>query len=433
MKNIIYFCDEKELWKNIIKEILLIVLLISFYNNSKIKKWKEIDNLINNDIISNVDDFINNLNNYSVYRKPKYILLFDYVSSPFCEDFNAYTIFQYYQENEINNAYYVLNEGTELYNYLLRQGKMKNIIPYKNNKHNNHLFPFLLNSKIIIQSYALFFFQKIVSHVKYLKFLYICHAVNYFKTSIIKIQLLKLVKNKQNIIVSSPYEYNLYKKMNLYDEKSMIKGGLARYDRFNYINKSLPKKKCILISFTYRSFNKEIYNKSLFRKNTYRLLNDKSLKLFLSNKSIDLIFIHHHHDVRRGIIINRNISNKIKFLSQKFLSNYIEQCSLFITDFSSISFDFMFQNKPVLFYHLDKKDKFKFKEKSFMKIDYNNSIYFNNIFSKQDKLINKIKYYVNRNFILESGLSEKYNTMFYTKTNITPKIIKIINNLIKNV
>ena len=221
--------------------------------------------------------------------------------------------------------------------------------------------------------------------------------------------------------------------MNLYDEKSMIKGGLARYDRFNYINKSLPKKKCILISFTYRSFNKEIYNKSLFRKNTYRLLNDKSLKLFLSNKSIDLIFIHHHHDVRRGIIINRNISNKIKFLSQKFLSNYIEQCSLFITDFSSISFDFMFQNKPVLFYHLDKKDKFKFKEKSFMKIDYNNSIYFNNIFSKQDKLINKIKYYVNRNFILESGLSEKYNTMFYTKTNITPKIIKIINNLIKNV
>ena len=153
MKNIIYFCDEKELWKNIIKEILLIVLLISFYNNSKIKKWKEIDNLINNDIISNVDDFINNLNNYSVYRKPKYILLFDYVSSPFCEDFNAYTIFQYYQENEINNAYYVLNEGTELYNYLLRQGKMKNIIPYKNNKHNNHLFPFLLNSN--------FFFKKL--------------------------------------------------------------------------------------------------------------------------------------------------------------------------------------------------------------------------------------------------------------------------------
>ena len=272
-----------------------------------------------------------------------------------------------------------------------------------------------------------------MSQVKYLKFLYICHAVNYFKTSIIKIQLNELVKDKQNIILSSPYEYNLYKKMNLYDEKSMIKGGLARYDRFNYINKNLKKNQCILISFTYRSFNEEFYQKSLFRKNIYRLLNDKSLNFFLANKSIDLIFIHHHHDVERGIIINQNISGKIKFLNQKYLSHYIEQCSLFITDFSSISFDFMFQNKPVLFYHLDKKDKFEFEEKSFMKIDYNNSIYFNNIFSEQDKLVNKIKYYVNRNFILEGGLAEKYKIMFYTKKNITQKIIKIINNLIKNI
>ena len=36
------------------------------------------------------------------------------------------------------------------------------------------------------------------------------------------------------------------------------------------------------------------------------------------------------------------------------LENDIEQCNLFITDYSSISFDFMFQNKPVLFYDIDK-------------------------------------------------------------------------------
>ena len=312
------------------------------------------------------------------------------------------------------------------------QNQTKNIIPYKNKKHNNHLFPFLLNSKIIIQSYALFFFQIIASHVKYLKFLYICHAVNYFKTSVIKLQLSKLDEKKQNIILTSPYEYNLYKKINLYNERSMHKGGLARYDRFNYIKKNLTENQCILISFTYRSFKKSIYNESLFKKNTYKLLNDESLKYILSNKNIDLIFIPHHHDARRGVIINHKISGKIKFLTQKYLSHYIEQCSLFITDFSSISFDFMFQNKPVLFYHIDKKDKFKFKEKSFMKIDSNNSIYFNNVFLQLEDLVNKIKYYVNRNFCLEEGLAKKYKKMFYYKKNITKKIIHIINNLIQN-
>ena len=429
--NIIYIYEEKQLWKNIIIK-LLIITMVSLYMIFVLKVKSKLNQLINFGQINSVDDFINNLNNYSIYREPQYILLFDYIYSPICEDFNAYTIFKYYQENKINNAYYILNEGTELYKSLLLQNKAKNIIPYKNKKLNSHLFPFLLNSKIIIHSYALFFFQIIASHVKYLKFLYICHAVNYFKTSIIKIQLSKLDKRKQNIILSSPYEYNLYKKINLYDERSMHKAGLARYDRFNYVKKNLKEKQCILISFTYRSFKNTIYNKSLYKKNTYKLLNDKSFKYILENKNIDLIFIQHHHDSIRGIRMKKNVSNKIKFLPQKNLSHYIEQCSLFITDFSSISFDFMFQNKPVLFYHLDKKDKFKFKEKSFMIIDYNNSIYFDNVFLEIGELVNKIKYYVNRNFSLEEGLSKKYKTMFYYKKNITQKIVNIINNLIKN-
>ena len=409
-----------------------VIILLSFILYIYLKYEIKISQITNFEDVQNIDYLINYLNIYSVFRKAKYILLFDYVISPFCEDFNAYTIFKYYQENEIKIAYYVLNEGTQLYSLLLKQNKTKNIIPFKNKENNNHLFPYLLNSKIIIQSYSLFLFQIIVSKVKYLKFLYICHAVNYFKTDIISVQLSKLDKRKQNIILTSPYEYNLYKKMNLYDEKSMIKGGLARYDRFNYIKKNDTEKKCILISFTYRSFEKSIFNKSLFTKNIHKLLNDESLKLFLLNKSIDLIFIQHHHDVRRGMIINQNISHNIKFLTQKYLSHYIEQCSLFITDFSSISFDFMFQNKPVLFYHLDKNDKIEFLEKQFMEIDYNNSIYFKNIFLKHEDVVNKIKFYVNRNFILEKGLSEKYKTMFYNKKNITKKLINIINNLIEN-
>lgn len=377
-------------------------------------------------------DFINNLNKYSIYRESKYILLFDYFDSPNCEDFNAFTIFEYYINNNINDVYYVLNEETELYKDLSAKNKIKNLIPYRNNQNLSFLFPYLLNSKIVIQSYSMYFFQKIASNVEYIKFLYICHAVNYFKTNIIAEQLRNLDKNKQNIILTSPYEYNLYKKLNLYDEKSMHKGGLARYDRLNHIQKNESEKKCILISFTYRNFNNSIYNKSLFKKNTIKLLSNETLNSFLEQKNIDLVFIQHHHDVRRGFILNKNFSSTIKIKPQKYLAHYIEQCSLYITDFSSISFDFMFQNKPVLFYHIDVKDKIDFIEKSYMKIDYNNSIYYNNIFFSHINLINKIKYYVEKNFSLEKGLKEKYKTLFYNKNNITKKIVDIINKLIKN-
>ena len=165
-----------------------------------------------------------------------------------------------------------------------------------------------------------------------------------------------------------------------------------------------------------------------------RLLKDDSLHSILKKKNIDLIFIKHHNDhndIKKEININHTFLDDIKFMRQKNLAYYIEQCSLFITDFSSISFDFMFQNKPVLFYHLDKKDKIKFKEKSFMRIDYNNSIYYNNVFLNQKDLVNKIIYYVNRNFTLEEGLANKYKTLFYYRKNITQKIINIINRIIE--
>ena len=212
----------------------------------------------------------------------------------------------------------------------------------------------------------------------------------------------------------------------------MHKGGLARYDRLNYVKKNSSENKCLLISFTYRSFKNSIFKKSLYKKNINKLINDESLNSILEENNLGLIIIQHHNDVRRGRKINKIIYPKIKLKEQKYLAYYIEQCSLFITDFSSISFDFMFQNKPVLFYHLDKKDKIKFKEKSFMEIDNNNSIYFNNVFSNQEDLINKIKYYVNRNFSLEEGLKEKYKVMFYNKNNITQKILNIINNIIES-
>jgi hypothetical protein len=114
--------------------------------------------------------------------------------------------------------------------------------------------------------------QKVVSRVKYLKYLFITHAIGYFKTKIISTQFDNLRKEKRNIIISSPFEYENYKKKLNYSDNYMYKAGLPRYDRLNSVHRNISEKKCILISFTYRKYDNEIYKKSLYKKNLESLL-----------------------------------------------------------------------------------------------------------------------------------------------------------------
>ena len=150
---------------------------------------------------------------------------------------------------------------------------------------------------------------------------------------------------------------------------------------------------------------------------------------YLDQRNIDLVYTQHHFDVFRGRKLNETLFPKVKFKTQKFLRKYIEQCSLCITDISSISFDFMFQNTPVLFYYLDIDDPYNFTDKQYMKIDQDNSIYYDNVFESKYELIDKIKYYVDRKFELDENLKAKYKNMFYCKVNITQKIVNIISSI----
>ena len=351
MKSQSYYDDKDKLYLS--TKIILIILIIYTNKNFNNRKNPIIIEGQKEDIIEKISRLIKMLNKFEYKRTPKYILFFDFITSSICLDKNSYILFQEYQKKNDKNAFYVINKKSKLYNSLLQENNTQNLIPFTNYNYIEDLFPYLLNSKIIIQSYALYEFQVIINNVSYLKLLYLCHAVNYFKKNQIKAELLKLDEEKKNIILTSPYEYNLYIKMNLYNNKSMHFAGLPRYDLFSKKQKYNNNEKCILISFTYRSYNNSIYVNSLLRRNLESLFKDESLLSFLEEKNINLIYIPHHFDEIRKRIFKKNEFPKIIMEKQESLSYYIERCSLFITDFSSISFDFMFQKKPVLFYFID--------------------------------------------------------------------------------
>ena len=272
--------------------------------------------------------------------------------------------------------------------------------------------------------------QYIAAYVSYIKFLKINHGIKYFKVLYAKTEFIKELGNKTNVICSSPFEYELYINDLKYNPKFIHNASLTRFERFQYIKKNKKENKCILVSFTYRSYNKFVFEKSEYKKNIENFLNNKELIQILINRNIELIYIPHHHDIELGKEYNQSSYKYCKLSNQSNLEHYIEQCSLFITDFSSISFDFMFQNKPVLFYFIDINDKNANIEKQFMR-ESNDTLYFGNYFSKQYLLIDKIKYYVNNDFNIGPILMKKYESIFFLKNNIFKKIHEIINNIVK--
>ena len=261
-------------------------------------------------------------------------------------------------------------------NFFIKENKTKNLIIFENESNlYDDIFLYLLNAKIIIQSYASFAFQKIISSVNYLKYLKVNHGIRYFKKYITLYDFCHIKKSKVNTIASSPFEYELLIKLANLRENQIYKAGLSRWDILNYKQLNNFKKKCILASFTYRNYNKLIFEQSIYKKNLYQFLNNHNLISFLQKKNIDLIYIPHHQELFLEKNYSQNFLSYAKIKNQENLDYYIKQCSLLITDFSSVAFDFMFQNKVVLFYFIDKNDKHEFQEKGYYKKNLNDKIY----------------------------------------------------------
>lgn len=429
--------------------IIIIIFLSNYINKSLIFKIIIKDNTLKNSKnlgsnnetiindnkynISNYTDLIKKLNLFSNQTKKTNIIFTDLYESKSCFDKNAYILFEYFLNNNLYIPFYIINNESDFYKSLKKQNKTKNLILFNEKKDDflEDLYKYLKDTTIVVTSYSLRLLQIVASFVPFIKFLKINHGIKYFKFLTAKRDIIKSLENKANVICSSPFEYQLLTKRLNYSKNQIHNASIVRYERFQFIKKNDSEKKCILISFTYRSYNRFIFEKSKYKKNLEKLLNDNELIKYLNNKNIDLIYIPHHEEIDLGKNYSQHIFNYAKIKSQSNLEYYIDQCSLLVTDFSSICFDFMFQNKPVLYYGIDKNEKFYYVGKKFIHPP-NDILYFGNYFSSKSLLIDKIKYYINNSFELGKELKKKYESVFFLKKNIVSKIVEIINNIIKN-
>lgn len=218
-------------------------------------------------------------------------------------------------------------------------------------------------------------------------------------------------------LISANVEEKLFKKYSFADTK-LIKSGFSRWDLLSRKHNSLEEKS-ILIMFTWRRLSPETFEKSLYKKNLLALINDERFINFAKEHHIKLYFAP-HHALKTNSKINFDISSPyIEVIDTQNIFQYIRKCSCFITDFSSVAYDFIFQNKPAIFYPLDKGCEClnKLEKEDLERFSYKQYV-LANVFNSLDEVIDKAIYYINNNFVLEKQIKEKYEGFFFVKENI---------------
>lgn len=156
-------------------------------------------------------------------------------------------------------------------------------------------------------------------------------------------------------IVSSEYEGKLLQRQFGFQKNEIAITGLTRFD---YLPKK-PNKKThkILLMPTWREWLTNVSDENFLKSEYYKKITE-----LLSPKVIDLLKKHNytldvciHHQLNKYLdSFKSNYSNVNFFCIQEVnVQELIILCDMMITDYSSASFDVLYQNKPVIYYQFD--------------------------------------------------------------------------------
>lgn len=157
--------------------------------------------------------------------------------------------------------------------------------------------------------------------------------------------------------VSSDYEKRdvVMKEMGYKDEEVAVTG-LPRFDRLPLE----PRKKIkrVLIMPTWRDWlnSTEAFTHSEYLKRYMSLINNEQLLKLSEQYQLELNFYPHYRAQSFfKMYLEDNAASQVNYveLGKETVQDLLINHDLLITDYSSVSFDFSYMNKPVLFYHFD--------------------------------------------------------------------------------
>lgn len=275
---------------------------------------------------------------------------------------NGFYFFQYCMEHnmerELNRKiYFVIDKKAADYK--------NNLLPYQ-----DHVVQFmslrhmvlLLGSRLLVSSdskahaYAWRCKESILQPYieKHRRLVFLQHGVIALK----KVEFFRSGTNVVDLFVTSnDREHDIIVNELGYQPQEVIITGLTRWDVLED-RSAQAEKKTILIMPTWRNWLEEVsdefFRQSDYYQNYMALLNSPRLEKYLEKYDLYLNF--YIHPKFREYIGNFSISgDRVRLIpfGTEPLNRLMMECSLLITDYSSVCWDVYYQGKPVIFYQFD--------------------------------------------------------------------------------
>lgn len=228
--------------------------------------------------------------------------------------------------------------------------------------------------------------------------------------------------------VSSEAEFKLVTETMGYDADEVKITGLSRFDQ---LDSSSAEENIIAIVPTWRDWlgTEEQFLASDYYQRYKQLLTDQVLLNKLSAAGAKIQFFPHYrmqHYINHFARLESDHVEVIEF-GQINIQQTLKDCSMLITDYSSLSFDINFMQKPVVFYHFDfaqffKKGILQPKEETFL----------GDICTTNEQVVSKVCHYLDNAFREDQELQRRINESFaYHDKQHNKRIFDAVMNLPK--
>ena len=208
-----------------------------------------------------------------------------------------------------------------------------------------------------------------------------------------------------------------------------VVAGLPRYDLLKDEREPGRKTRIVFVMFTWRYvFNngEAAFLSSRYLAGIKSLLSKENLAL-LAKKRIRIVLAPHHHLVSQ--LTNLRFGVDVEIAHADAVSYWIRHADCCVTDYSSVSFDFVFLHKPTIYWLPDRDDPILAatdREEQLFARRQASSFY--NSVETADEVVDLITYYADRDFVLEPEKCSVGDTFFACKTNVCRRLYKELEN-----
>lgn len=204
---------------------------------------------------------------------------------------------------------------------------------------------------------------------------HVSHGIEGFKKILIQKEDVPLLSRTDYFNCASEYEKNL--KLNEWKipEEKLIVTGFPRFDRYETYE-SPKKMKNVLMMMTWREWlfdlTEDEFLESAYFKNTIGLIQHQGIRDLISQNGLHMQIALHPFmkKFEKHFAASKTSINGIEFLDAKHQSieKAIEGNDMLITDISSVSWDFLYLNKPIIFNMFD-RDEYIAKRGSYLDLE----------------------------------------------------------------